>query len=348
MDHSRAFLVPFHPTNLLVSGIFGLLVAFFLAAGFVGLLASLLMQIWVFKYCYSVVERLADGAREPPVMDADMLGPWETRPWIQLAWLVAGGWLAHKIGGSVGIAIGVLMLVLLPATVAILGVGEPWWRVLDPLTLFRVVRDLGVYYVGLVVALIALTGLAWFAYLKLWGFFGTTLGLWCEVAFFSLVGVVVFLRRVQLGFEPSQSPERTAAREEMERLKLRARMVDDIFQLVRIGKHVDATAPLARWLQDTDSEHVSKDAYFVAEQALRWEAPLALNPIGSTLIRHLMRFGRPDAALAVFEILRGKAPSFTMDSAQDLRALADFAESQGRDELAQSMRLETPVIHPSK
>jgi hypothetical protein len=348
MDHSRALLVPFHPTNLIVAGIFGVLLAFFLSAGLLGLFASLLMQIWVFKYCYSVVERLADGAREPPVMDTEMLGPWETRPWIQLAWLVAGGWLAHKMGGTAGIAIGSLMLLLLPATVAILGVGEPWWRVFDPMTLFRVVRDLGVYYVGLVVALIVCAGLGWFATRKLWGFLGTSVGVWCVVAFFSLVGSVVFLRRKQLGFEPTQSPERTAAREEMERLKLRARMVDDVFQLVRIGKHVDATAPLARWLQATEAEHVSKDAYHVAEQALRWETPLALNPIGSTLIRHLMRYGRPDAALAVFEILRGKAPAFTMDSAQDLRALADFAEGQGRDELAQSMRLETPVIHPSK
>jgi hypothetical protein len=115
-----------------------------------------------------------------------------------------------------------------------------------------------------------------------------------------------------------------------------------------MGKHVDATAPLASWLRDTDAEHVSKDSYYVAEQALRWESPLALNTIGSTLIRHLMRYGRPDAALAVFEILRTRAPNFTMDSAADLRTLAEFAESQGREELAVSMRLETPVIHPQK
>ena len=121
-------------------------------------------------------------------------------------------------------------------------------------------------------------------------------------------------------------------------------MVDDVFQLVRIGKHVDATAPLANWLRDTDAEHVSKDAYYVAEQALKWESPAALNPIGSTLIRHLMRFGRPDAALAVFEILRTRAPNFTMDSAHDLRTLAEYAESNGREALAQSMRLETPVL----
>ena len=124
------------------------------------------------------------------------------------------------------------------------------------------------------------------------------------MAFFSLVGASIYLRRKQLGYEPSKSPERTAARAETERLKVRARMVDDVFQLVRIGKHVDATAPLAHWLRDLDAEHVSKDTYYIAEQSLKWESPAALNPIGSTLIRHLMRYGRPDAALAVFEILR--------------------------------------------
>ena len=114
----------------------------------------------------------------------------------------------------------------------------------------------------------------------------------------------------------------------------------------RIGKHVDATAPLAQWLNDTDAQHVSKDAHHVAEQALRWESPSALNTLGSTLIRHLMRYGRPDAALSVFEILRSRGSNFTMDSVTDLRTLAEFAESNGHEALAQSMRLETPVINP--
>jgi hypothetical protein len=280
-------------------------------------------------------------------MDTDMLTPFETRPWVQLAWLIGCGWISSGIGGTTGVVVGLALLALLPATVAILGFGEAAWRVLDPRAFYRVIHDLGPYYLVLLLALVACVGIGWFAAHKLWSIAASVIGLWCEVAFFSLVGAVIFLRRAELGFEPRNSPERTAARAEMERLKLRARMIDDVFQQVRIGKHVDATAPLALWLRDTDAEHVSKDSYFVAEQALNWESPAALNTIGSTLIRHLMRYGRPEAALAVFEILRKKAP-FTMDSVSDLRTLADFAESQGREELAQSMRLETPVIHPKK
>jgi hypothetical protein len=208
---------------------------------------------------------------------------------------------------------------------------------------------MGVFYALLLGVLLACAGIyKLFAHLDLWPLIEDLIGLWCGVAFFSLVGTSLYLRRKQLGYEPSRSPERAAARTEAERLKLRARMIDDVFQLVRIGKHVDATAPLAAWLRDTDPEHVSKDSYHVAEQALRWEFPAALNPIGSTLIRHLMRFGRPDAALAVFEILRKGVPNFTMDSAPDLRTLAEYAESIGRESLAQSMRLETPVFHPER
>jgi len=348
MDSLRAFLVPFHPINLIMVGIFGVLVTFFLMAGFIGFLVSLFVQVWVLKYCYVLIERLADGAREPPVMDMDMLSAFEQRPLIQAAWLLGGFALATNVEGTAGVVITIALLALLPATVAILGFGEAAWRVLDPSAWYRVIRGLGPWYVALLVALFLCIAIGRFAYHNLWPIFGVTIALWFEVAFFALVGACIYLRRRQLGYEPSRSPEREAARAELERVKLRARMVDDVFQLVRIGKHVDATAPLAKWLRDLEAENASKDSYFVAEQAVKWESPAALNPIGSTLIRHLMRFGRPDAALAVFEILRRGAPNFTMDSANDLRTLADYAEAQGREALAQSMRLETPVFHPDR
>jgi pentatricopeptide repeat protein len=169
-----------------------------------------------------------------------------------------------------------------------------------------------------------------------------------EIEFFALIGGALYMRRRQLGYEAAISPERTAAREEAERVKLRARMLDDVFQQARIGKHVDSTRPLADWLRDADGEYATRDALFVAEQSARWGIDAALNPIGSTLIRHLLRAGRPDSALAVFKLLRGQSRVFTMDSADDLRVLAEFAESQGDAELASSMRLETPIFHPRR
>jgi pentatricopeptide repeat protein len=124
-------------------------------------------------------------------------------------------------------------------------------------------------------------------------------------------------------------------------------MMDEVFGNARIGKFVDATAPLARWLRDLDADYAVRDSLHIAEQALKWQLPLALNPIGSTLIRHLLRFGRPDAALKIYEQFRNRSPQFTMDSVADLRNLAEYADSVGRDELASKMRLETPVVSPA-
>jgi hypothetical protein len=60
-----------------------------------------------------------------------------------------------------------------------------------------------------------------------------------------------------------------------------------------------------------------------------------------------MRYGRPDAALAVFEILREGATTSRWIRARPAHA-GRLRREPGPRGLAQSMRLETPVIHPSK
>jgi pentatricopeptide repeat protein len=192
-------------------------------------------------------------------------------------------------------------------------------------------------YLGLlfVLARMGLWSLVWFA-----------TALICEISFFSLIGGCLYLRRQKLGLVPSRSPERTEARVESEREKIRARMVDEVFQQVRIGKYVEATRPLARWLRDLDGETAARDARHIVGQILGWDSSGGINTLGSTLIRHLLRAGRPDAALATFERLRQHAPALTLDSADDLRSLAEYADSIGREELATSMRLETPIYRP--
>jgi pentatricopeptide repeat protein len=350
MDHLRVLLVPFSSTCLILIGIVSVGLAFFASAGLMfGSLGILILQLWMFKYCYVLIEHIANGQPEPPVLSTDMLSPFEIRPWVQLGIVVAGGFLCWYIGGRAGIVLGIVFIALLPATVATLGVGEMPWNAINPLTLFRVIRGLGVYYLGLVAAMFLYAAISWFvASVSPLTLLARVVDLVLEVSFFSLVGGAIYFRRQQLGFEPERSPERAAARDEYERVKVRARMVDDVFQQVRLGKHVEATKPLADWLRDLDGDTASRDALFVAEQSVRWDYIPALNPLGSTLIRHLMRAGRPDSALAVFRILRERSRNFTMDSADDLRSLADYADSRGLEELAASMRMETPIYHPRR
>jgi pentatricopeptide repeat protein len=218
----------------------------------------------------------------------------------------------------------------------------------NPIKLWLVVWGLGPYY-GLILAAIgfhlALAKLL--DHLNAPDFVSIAYVQFMVISVFGLIGAAMFVRRKQLGLQPSRSPERTAAREEGERQKLRARMLDEVFQLARLGKHVEATAPLAAWLREADNETAVRDGVYVAEQAARWDHTLSLNTIGSTLIRHLLRAGRPDAALSVFELLRARSPQLTLDSVPDLKLLIEYAESIGRDELASAMRLETRVFKPN-
>jgi hypothetical protein len=347
MAYLRAILVPFHPTSLALVVIFAPAIAFFVHGGLLGLFAVALLHIWLFKYCYVLIEHLADGAPEPPVMDLDMLSPFEARPWVQLAIICAGALVCERIGGTAGDVLAVIFLIALPASVALLGMGENPFRAINPLAWYRVIRGLGPLYVALLAGLAAFIALSsWLYDSRLWLIVKVAISLLSLIAFFSLIGSSIWWRRRELGFVPSRSPERAAAREEAARVKRRAAMLDEVFRQVRIGKHVEATAPLARWMDGVDGELAAGDACHVAEQAVGWKSPAALNPIGSTLIRHLLRFGRPDAALSIFERFRRESPRFTMDSAPDLRTLAEYAESIGKEELAQSMRLETPIHHP--
>jgi pentatricopeptide repeat protein len=349
MDHLRVLQVPFNPTCLLLVGIVAVLLAFFGSVGLYGALGILILQVWIFKYCYVLIEHLANGRPEVPVLSAEMLSPFEIRPWVQAFIIIVAGALCWSIGGRAGVALGVVFVALLPASIATLGVGEQPWQAVNPLTLFRVIRGLGPYYAGLLVAMVAYMLLASLvASLSPLTALARAAELLLEISYFSLIGGAIWFRRRQLGFEPERSPERSAARAEAERAKLRAKMLDDVFQQVRHGKHVEATRPLADWLRDLDGDVATRDALHVAEQAVRWDSVAALNPIGSTLIRHLLRAGRPDTALAVFRLLRERSRTFTMDSADDLRNLADYAESSGLAELAASMRMETPVFHPRR
>jgi pentatricopeptide repeat protein len=349
MDYLRVLLVPFSPTSLILAAVFAVLFTIFDIGGLYGLLASLIAQIWIVKYCYVLIEHLADGAPEPPVMSSDMLSPFEVRPWVQLGIVIGGALLCQAIGGNAGIVLCVLLLLLLPASIAVLGVGEPFYQAVNPLMLFRLVRGLGPYYLLILASIPVYLGI-----LRLleragsWAIVSHAATILSEISFFGLIGGSLYLRRRQLGIEPSRSPERTAAREEAERVKLRARMLDDVFQQVRIGKHVEATRPLAQWLSGLDGDTAARDARFIAAQVVRWDFPASLNTVGSTLIRHLLRAGRPDAALTVFEDLRRHSATLTLDSPDDLRVLVEYAESTGRGQLAAAMRLETPVFHPRR
>src|SRR5690349_18866985 len=129
MDFLKVLRVPFQLTSLVLVAVFALLLALFDSRGLYGAVVQFFLQIWVVKYCFVVLEHIADGAPDAPVMDTDMLSPLELRPWIQLGILVAGTALCMAIPAPpLRIVVGVMLWALVPATIAVLGVREPFYQ----------------------------------------------------------------------------------------------------------------------------------------------------------------------------------------------------------------------------
>jgi hypothetical protein len=109
MDYLRVLLVPFTPTSLLLVAVFSVLMTVLGAGGMYGIFGSVFMQIWMLKYGYVLIEHIADGAAEPPVMSTDMLSPFEMRPWLQLGLICLWAWICYLVGGKAAVVLGIVL-----------------------------------------------------------------------------------------------------------------------------------------------------------------------------------------------------------------------------------------------
>src|ERR1700722_14474741 len=106
--------------------VFALLLMVAARAGISGIPLALNLFSWFFKYAYILFDHTVRGFDEPPTLDIQMLNPLdEQRPLAQVL-IIGLIYLALKftydtLGSTAAIAIAVLVLLLLPASVAVLG-----------------------------------------------------------------------------------------------------------------------------------------------------------------------------------------------------------------------------------
>ena len=124
-----------------------------------GIPMALILTSWSFKYAYILFDHTVRGFDEPPTLDIQMLNPLdEQRPLAQVAILgliYLGVKSAHDTMGSTAAAvIAVVALLMLPASVAVLGLERNILKAAYPVTLMKMIVGLGPMYV-LVLAIIA-------------------------------------------------------------------------------------------------------------------------------------------------------------------------------------------------
>jgi hypothetical protein len=326
------------PTLLLLASVFGLGLALASQAGFFGLPLALILLSWFCKYLYVLIDQLAHGYRQPPVMSIEMVNPFsEQRPLAQLLVVMAAylGTLSllPYIGADAVQALRVVLLTLLPASVAALAIDGRLWQAINPLAIWQVMRGLGPWYVAFI--LLALGSWALSRVLErlgLWRPLEFTLYLFAILLQTFLLGRLLYLRRAPLGISTWYSPEQDAAKATQRIERERAAFLDEIHALVRARSLERAwLALISRVSPPADAE--AEYDWLCAALAARRDLGL-FERLAQHRISQLLEQRASARALQIFERLLMLEPTLRPVAAAQYVTLVRVATTSGSHKVA--------------
>jgi hypothetical protein len=292
-----------------VIGVFAVLLWLASNAGLMGIPLALVLGSWFFKYAYILFDHVVRGVDEPPTLDISMMNPIdEQRPLAQLVILFSFGALislaAVTLPLTVAGALAVLALLVLPASVAILGLESNILKAVYPVAIARMIAGLGSMYaaiLGIIGGVVIVVGLL--GKLNLWLPVQLSVSMFAVLSIFSGLGGALYERRHELGLETWHSPERTAEKERQAELRESVNTVTDAYGQVRVGAHTKAWAMLQAWLASQD--HAPEDYRWLIERVAVWPDPRYATRLSEEYVDRLLQLKRTGEALdAVRERLR--------------------------------------------
>ena len=328
----RQLARPFDLTSIILIVLMTAGYNFGLSAGFYGALVILLLSSWFFKYAYVLLDSVANGRKDTPVMAVEMLNPVdEQRPLAQLIICVVFAWGAYKLGGVSGIVLVCAGLLYLPVSVAVLGASSRALDAVNPLALTRTIIGLGPYYFAIMgVTILYALLLFVLARADLPRVVQIAASLFLILSLFSGLGSAIFERRHTLGYEATDAPERLAERDERERSQQRARALDLAYGAARSGNVADASSTLLQWLRQHDASDMERDARFFFQQARQWQDEKAFVFVSRFLISRMLESGKTGTAVEIVDGVLQRAPQLKLGTSADTLKIAQLARAAGR------------------
>ena len=340
----KFLLIPLRGASLVLIAMFSMLLLVAASGGLLGLPLALIVMSWFFKYGFALLDQVADGVNEPPVLSYEMVNPAnESRP-LGLLLVVAvfygvtealDRWLGAEAMSTLRTA-GVL---LLPAIIMAQVLGG-FVHSLNPLVLWQIVtRVPGSYALILAVLagcwLLARLLVIWLPAAELP--FSVAIALpdtvriavlmYAWLASFAIMGGVLFVRRVELGFEPSHSPERDAEKAQRERQREIDHLVDRIFAEWRGGAYGNAWRSIEAHLQT--SANPRNDLRDLLQRAAQWPDRRLAHRLAQEILPQLLVARRTGDALDIVRTqLQLDANFRPLDSADAIK-LIELARDAG-------------------
>jgi hypothetical protein len=234
-----------------------------------------------------------------------------------------------------------LVLLAVPACVAILAIESHVFKALNPAALLRVALGLGSWYALLLGAVGVALGIhyavAWWAP---WLIIRIACDLTLVVALASLLGGALYERRSALGIEAWRSPERTAQRHARELDREHTQFLDEVFALARNRSHANAWRALEQRLERAQHADAEYDWLLIALQKL--EDPRHLEELRQRYLERLVANRRSSDALKVLERIWLAAPQFHVRDAATTVTLARVALDTGTQRAARRLLRDFP------
>ena len=340
----KYLLIPLRGASLVLIVIFSFLLLVAANGGLPGLPLALFTTSWFFKYGFALLDHVADGVMEPPVLSYEMINPInESRPLALLAvvfiYSVATEFLGHIFGAEVTTGMRALGLLLLPAIIMAQAAGN-FWQSLNPAVLFQiVVRVPGSYL--LIWAVLA--GFWWLAAVLVKWVPAAELPLvvniplpdgvriaivmYAWLASFAMIGGVLYVRRKELGFEPTHSPERAAEKAQRERHRELDQLIDRIFAEWRGGAYGNAWRTIEAHLQS--SPQPSEELRELFARAEQWPDGRLAHRLAQELLPQLLAARRTGDALNIVRSQLRADARFKPIAGADTIKLIELARDAG-------------------
>lgn len=349
METLKYLLIPARGAAIVLIVLFSFLLLLAAQGGLLGLPLALIIFSLFFKYGFALLDKVADGVNEPPVLSYEMVNPAnESRPLGLLAivglFYFGTDMLQPTLGSGPVTVIRAIGLVVVPAII-MAQVMEGFVESLNPIRLLQIMARVPGSYV-LILALLA--GSWWLATMLVTWLPSAELPLsiaipmphvlriailmYAWLASFAMIGGVLYVRRAELGFEPSHSPERDAAKAERERHREIDLLIDRIFAEWRGGAYGNAWRTIEKHL--ASSPRPSEELQVLFQRASQWPDQRLAHRLAQDLIPQLLMARRTGDALNIARAQLKADVKFKPLKGEDTIKLIELARDAGDRRIA--------------
>lgn len=353
----RYLAIPLRMAPLLLIGTFSLLLVLATKAGFLGIPLGLILLSWFTKYAFVLMDHLVDGVVEPPVLSIEMVNPLsEQRPLVMLLLAIglfyASNAASYWVGKQGALVLMIAVGAILPAIVAVQGATRMVVQSLNPRRVLGLIGRLRGDYV----LILGFIGLVWLFFRVVFeSAFGAELPLilripllmYAWLAVFSLIGGVLFERRLDIGLDDVNTPESLDADDDEEQVpdeRARDKEIDRIYAEWRGGAHANAWKTVLTLVDESKDEMT--ELRWLYQRVARWPDGRLADRLARELLPRLLAKRLTGEALDLVRERLKRDAQFRPAGSADLLTLVHLAKAAGDRATARLLLHDFNTLYP--